>query len=123
MIGLGGVIKSDPNAIRDKNGRLRVSAAGGDNALWANTIGTDQLPTTLVGKIACDYTKIQPAVDAASSGGIVKVLSGTYDENIVIDKSLSIEGAGSANTIVFGRIQDGSVFTIGKNNRNADVTL
>jgi hypothetical protein len=99
---LGGVIKSDPNAIRDKDGKLRVAAVGGDNGLWVNTVGIDLTPTTLVGSFACDYNKIQTAVDSISSGGIVKVLSGTYKENIKIDKWLTIKGVGSTKTIVDG---------------------
>jgi hypothetical protein len=88
---LGGLITTDPNAIRDKDGKLRVAAVGGDNGLWVNTVGIDLAPTTLVGSFACDYNKIQTAVDAISTGGIVKVFSGTYKENINIDKSLTIK--------------------------------
>lgn len=119
---LGGVIKSDLNAIKDKDGKLRVAAVGGDNGLWVNTVGIDLPPTTLVGSFACDYNKIQTAVDSISSGGIVKVLSGTYKENINIDKSLTIRGAGASKTTVDGQLA-GSVFTIGLINPNVDVIL
>jgi hypothetical protein len=119
---LGGFIKSDPNAIRDKDGRLRVAAVGGDNGLWVNTVGIDLTPTTLVGSFACEFNMIQAAVDSISSGGIVKVLSGTYKENINIDKSLTIKGAGEGKTIVDGQ-QAGSVFRSGIVNPSALVTL
>lgn len=39
------------------------------------------------------YTTIQAAVDAASAGDKVKVRAGTYTENVVVDKQLSIKGA------------------------------
>jgi hypothetical protein len=119
---LGGFIKSNPNAIRNKDGKLQVAAVGGDNGLWVNTVGIGATPTTLVGSFACDYNKIQSAVDAISAGGIVKVLSGTYNENVEIDKSLTVKGAGKANTIVNGKLAD-SVFRIGLNNPSAHVSL
>ncbi len=119
---LDGYLTSSPNAIRDKEGKLHVAAVGGDHGLWVNTVGIGTTPTTLVGSFACDYSKIQSAVDAISAGGIVKVLSGTYNENVQIDKSLTVKGAGKANTIVNGQLA-GSVFTIGLNNPSAQVSL
>jgi hypothetical protein len=119
---LGGYLTSNPNAIRDKEGKLHVAVVGGDKGLWVNTVGIGATPTTLVGSFACDYNKIQSAVDAISAGGIVKVLSGTYDENVQIDKSLTVKGAGKANTIVNGQLA-GSVFTVGLTNPSAHVSL
>ena len=120
--GLGGVIKSDPNAIRDKEGKLRVAAIGSDNALWVNTIGVGTTPLTLVGSFACDFDKIQSGVDSISEGGIVKVLKGNYNENVKIDKSLTVQGAGEGETIVNGQLS-GPVFTTGLYNPSAVVSL
>ncbi|OPY49748.1 MAG: hypothetical protein A4E49_03022 [Methanosaeta sp. PtaU1.Bin112] len=120
--GLGGFIKSNPNAIRDKEGKLHVAAVGGDDGLWVNTVGIGATPTTLVGSFACDYNTIQSAVDAISAGGIVKVLSGTYNENVQIDKSVTVKGAGEANTFVNGQLA-GPVFSIGTTNPSANVNL
>jgi hypothetical protein len=119
---LGGIIKSDPNAIRDKEGKLQVAAIGSDNALWVNTVGVGATPITLVGSFACDFDKIQSAVDSISEGGIVKVLKGTYNENVKIDKSLTVQGAGKDKTTVNGQLS-GSVFTIGLSNPSAVVSL
>lgn len=66
--------------------------------------------------------RIQGAVDASESGDAINVAAGTYDENVLIDKSLKIKGAGASDTIVDGQ-QSGSVFNIGRNNPNADVAL
>ncbi|MDD4094423.1 MAG: hypothetical protein PHF94_07395, partial [Methanothrix sp.] len=52
----------------------------------------------------------------------INIAAGTYKENVQIDKSLVLKGAGSAKTIVDGN-KAGSVFTVGKNNPNIDVTL
>ena len=119
---LGGIITSDPNAMRSNEGKLQVAAVGGDSGLWVNTVGIGLDPTTLVGPIACDYKKIQDAVDNMDNGSIIKVLSGKYLENVVLDKSLTLKGAGADKTIVDGN-QTGSVFTIGKDNPNVDVDL
>ena len=66
---------------------------------------------------------IEGAVSVAASGDTINAASGTYYENVQIDKSLTVNGAGAGNTIVDGSSQAGSVFTIGKNNPNVDVTL
>jgi len=119
---LGGGLLSDPNVMRGKDGRINIAVSGTDAALWINTLGLNQVPITLVGPIACDYTKIQDAVDASSSGGLIKVLSGTYKENVRIDKSLTIAGDGMGKTIVDGG-HAGSVFSLGRNVPSIDVNL
>jgi nitrous oxidase accessory protein NosD len=42
---------------------------------------------------ARQFTTIQAAVDAATAGDKIKVRAGTYEENVVINKQLKIEGA------------------------------
>jgi predicted outer membrane repeat protein len=66
--------------------------------------------------------RIQDGVTLASFGGVIDIAAGTYKENVKIDKSLIVNGAGAAQTIVDGN-KTGSVFTVGKNNPNIDVTL
>lgn len=48
------------------------------------------------------HTTIQAAIAAASSGDVIHVAAGTYNETgqIMIDKDLSIVGAGAATTII-----------------------
>jgi nitrous oxidase accessory protein NosD len=47
-----------------------------------------------------DFDKIQEAINAASEGDVIKVLPGTYTEQLTISKSLTIIGSGSKSTII-----------------------
>lgn len=47
-----------------------------------------------------DYVTIQEAVNAASAGDVIFIGSGTYNENVTVNKSVSIKGAGSPRTTV-----------------------
>jgi len=49
-----------------------------------------------------NYTKIQDAIDNASNGDSVFVYIGTYYENVVVDKSISLIGENLDNTIIDG---------------------
>ncbi len=49
-----------------------------------------------------DHTTIQAAVDAANPGDTIYIWDGTYNENVVIDKNLTLIGNGSQTTIVDG---------------------
>lgn len=62
---------------------------------------------------------IQGAVYAAESGDAIDVAEGTYYENVMVDESLEIKGAGADKTIVDGG-GNGRVFTIYP---NLEVTL
>jgi nitrous oxidase accessory protein NosD len=47
-----------------------------------------------------DYPTIQSAIDAASPGDTIKVLPGTYTEQLTISKSLTFVGSGARSTII-----------------------
>jgi parallel beta-helix repeat protein len=60
------------------------------------------------------FTSIQDAINASSDGDMVYVYSGTYYENLIIDKTISLKGESKDNTIVNGSIGDVVIF-IGAN--------
>ena len=60
-----------------------------------NTIYVDDLG-------GADYTTIQDAINAANESDTIYVYSGTYNENIVVNKSLTLSGGGSGSTTING---------------------
>ena len=56
------------------------------------------------------FATIQAALDAAPDGATIRILAGTFSGGITIEKSVQLEGAGAARTIVRG---GGPVLTIG----------
>ena len=49
-----------------------------------------------------EFTSIQDAINAANESDIIYVSSGTYTENIIINKSVSVTGEGSSSTLISG---------------------
>jgi len=62
-------------------------------------------PKTIV--VPDDYSSIQEAIDNALIGDTVYVKSGTYHENLIIDKSLSLVGENVDTTIIDGNPPEG----------------
>jgi hypothetical protein len=48
----------------------------------------------------CAFTGIQAAINAASSGATITIGPGAYDENVVVGKSVTLEGSGK-HTVVY----------------------
>ncbi len=62
------------------------------------------------------YATISAAVAAASPGSTIKVWPGTYKEDVVIGKSLSLLGSGSANTIINAAGLNNAIYVDGLDN-------
>jgi len=52
-----------------------------------------------------DYQTISEAVAAANPGDIIRVWAGTYNENVEIEKTLTLIGNGTTNTTINGRVR------------------
>lgn len=48
----------------------------------------------------CDFTTIQGAVNGASNGDTINVMAGNYTENVDVNKSVNLIGAGEQSTIL-----------------------
>ncbi|MFA5401208.1 MAG: right-handed parallel beta-helix repeat-containing protein [Dehalococcoidia bacterium] len=110
-----------------------VQAAYKEVSLTCLTKATVYVDSTWAGKSAGEYVElpgggtgiighnafatIQTGVNGVDAGGTVNVAAGTYNENISINKSISLFGANKATTVING---DGSgiVVTIVANNVN-----
>jgi parallel beta-helix repeat protein len=59
-----------------------------------------------------NYTTIQDAIDNASAGDTIYVWSGTYYENVIVNKSVTLIGNSSGNTTIDGMFKNISVMKI-----------
>lgn len=57
------------------------------------------------------YANIQAAINAATSGDVIEVAAGTYNEDILVNKTLTISGAGQGQSIITGPL-GGSKHTV-----------
>ncbi|UCB58237.1 MAG: right-handed parallel beta-helix repeat-containing protein, partial [Thermoplasmatales archaeon] len=62
---------------------------------------------------SADYTRIQDAIDNASDGDTVFVYSGVYYEQVVIDKSIILEGEDKNTTVIDGGKVDDVIYING----------
>src|SRR5215469_16102689 len=64
----------------------------------------------------CPFTSINAAVAAASPGDVIQVSQGTYHEDVVIGKALSLIGANHSNTIIDATELANGIYVDGRDN-------
>jgi parallel beta-helix repeat protein len=63
-----------------------------------------------------DYPTIQAAVDAANDGDTIYVKAGTYRENVVVNKMISLIGEDPNTTVIDGVPAGGTLVSVTRNN-------
>ena len=62
------------------------------------SVATQYYPVTIVG--GGNYTSIQAAINAASTGNVIEVCSGTYSEQVLVNKEVTVKGTGATKPII-----------------------
>jgi len=97
------------------SGVILVQLFLGLSLLALNIRAVASAPATIT--VPDDYPTIQAAINAANAGDTVYVRAGTYGEQVVVNKTLSLAGEGTENTIIDGA-EMGSVVSIFADNVN-----
>ena len=82
--------------------RTAVLRTLGSIAILLAASSVAQASTLNVCKSGCTYSTIQAAVNAANTADVIQIGAGTYFENIVITKSLTLLGGGEDFTVIDG---------------------
>jgi parallel beta-helix repeat protein len=92
-------------------------------AVFSHAAAAKTLCVNPAGSGGC-YSKIQAAVTAAAARDVIQVAAGTYTENVVIGKPLSLIGAGSSKSFIDATNLSNGVFLDGLSNPGLrDVTV
>lgn len=96
-----------------------VTYAGFNNtfvpgAMYDDTTGevTIKVPDSVAFIGETGYTTVQKAVDAATAGQTVTVVEGTFNEDIIISKKITLKGAGDGTVISSVAITGGVAATV-----------
>ncbi len=101
----------------------RVIFCGALLAVFSQAAAAKTLCVNPAGSSGC-YKTIQAAVNAASNSDVINVAAGTYKEDVVIGKPLSLLGAGAALSIIDATHLANGILLDGLNNPGLnDVTV
>ncbi|MBP7849770.1 MAG: right-handed parallel beta-helix repeat-containing protein [Lentimicrobiaceae bacterium] len=106
----GNAIDASPNYW---NGSPSTSGTVTGDPWWADASMTILASNSPVKNVTQSlfYGTIQAAINAATSGDVIEVAAGTYNEDILVNKTLTISGAGQGQSIITGPL-GGSKHTV-----------
>jgi hypothetical protein len=82
-------------------GQLVVTTAAGKQTVESvNVVIEDQQPTRVSASGAGDYKSIQDAIDNAKPGDLILVDAGTYNELVIMDRPVRLQGVGANSVII-----------------------
>ena len=70
------------------------------SAIWMFNVSSSNASQTI--QVPQDYPTISDAVSHASAGDTILVQSGVYNENVQINKPLTLQGQNQADTVIVG---------------------
>ncbi|MCX6702495.1 MAG: ice-binding family protein [Candidatus Wolfebacteria bacterium] len=91
---------------------------GGDLTMLGGPVFIDTNNDHILNAGESFFTTIQAAVNAAVASDTIYVTAGTYNENVNVNKSLTLKGASSATVTVNAVSQTDSVFTVATSSVN-----
>jgi len=79
---------------------IRVTVAAGVVAAFLTLSASAWATTDTVCRTGCSFTSIQAAINAASPNETITIGAGKYVENVVVNKSVTLQGSGS-HTVIY----------------------
>jgi len=110
-------VKPQELAAQSYEGRITIAASGAQRNPIVVAVALRQAKAL---RVPQDFSTIKEAVKAAEEGDVILIAPGTYRENLIIKKPLTLRGAGRERTRIYGAAGDEPVLII---EDNAQVAL
>lgn len=68
-------------------------------SIFVATVGVSETYAATI-SVPTDYSTIQAAINAANNGDVVNIANGTYNEDLIINKEVSLKGASEVGVVV-----------------------
>ena len=97
--------------IKDQNTGSEIKDSYSHLIPFANVyVNSDNINGPWNGTYEHPYQFIQDGIDNASHGDIIYVFSGTYKENVIVNKELTLIGENNQSTIIDGNFSNNTIF-------------